>query len=64
MEYTLGVASKIARAMNPTIMGPPRMRRGDYDIVPYQSTTIPGAPSWGNDPKGSVVIAICRPGCP
>ena len=28
MEYTLGVAAKIARAMNPTIMGEPRMRRG------------------------------------
>ena len=31
-EYTLGVAAKIARAMNPTIVGPARSRRGDYDI--------------------------------
>jgi len=55
MEYTLGVAAKIARAMNPTIMGEPRMRRGDYDIVPYQSTHNTGGTIMGTDPKTSVV---------
>jgi gluconate 2-dehydrogenase alpha chain len=55
MEYTLDVAAKIARAMNPTIMGPPRMRRGDYDIVPYQSTHNTGGTIMGSDPKTSVV---------
>ena len=55
MEYTLDVATKIARAMNPTIMGPPRMRRGDYDIVPYQSTHNTGGTMMGSDPKTSVV---------
>ena len=55
MEYTLDVAAKIARAMNPTIMGPPRMRRGDYDIVPYQSTHNTGGTVMGTDPKTSVV---------
>ena len=54
MEYTLDVAAKIARAMNPTIMGPPRVRRGDYDIVPYQSTHT-GGTIMGTDPKTSVV---------
>ncbi len=55
MEYTLGVAAKVARAMNPTIMGEPRMRRGDYDIVPYQSTHNTGGTIMGTDPKTSVV---------
>jgi gluconate 2-dehydrogenase alpha chain len=41
--------------MNPTIMGPPRMRRGDYDIVPYQSTHNTGGTIMGTDPKTSVV---------
>jgi len=54
-EYTLGVAVKIARAMNPSIMGQPRLRRGDYDIVPYQSTHNTGGTIMGTDPKGSVV---------
>ena len=55
MEYTVDVAAKIARAMNPTIMGPPRVRRGDYDIVPYQSTHNTGGTIMGSDPKTSVV---------
>ena len=55
MEYTVDVAAKIARAMNPTIMGPPRVRRGDYDIVPYQSTHNTGGTIMGTDPKTSVV---------
>jgi len=55
MEYTVEVAAKIARAMKPTIMGPPRVRRGDYDIVPYQSTHNTGGTIMGSDPKSSVV---------
>jgi gluconate 2-dehydrogenase alpha chain len=55
MEYTLGVAGKIARAMNATITGPARSRRGDYDIVPYQSTHNTGGTIMGADPKTSVV---------
>ncbi len=55
MEYTLDVATRIARAMNPTEMGQPRMRRGDYDIVPYQSTHNTGGTIMGADPKTSVV---------
>jgi gluconate 2-dehydrogenase alpha chain len=54
-EYTLDVAVKIARAMNPSIMGQPRLRRGDYDIVPYQSTHNTGGTIMGTDPKASVV---------
>ncbi len=48
-------SSSIARAMNPTIMGSPRLRRGDYDIVPYQSTHNTGGTIMGTDPKTSVV---------
>jgi gluconate 2-dehydrogenase alpha chain len=54
-EYTVGVAMKIARAMNPTILGSARTRRGDYDIVPYQSTHNTGGTIMGADPKTSVV---------
>jgi gluconate 2-dehydrogenase alpha chain len=54
-EYCVGMAVKIARAMNPTIMGPPRTRRGDYDITPYQSTHNTGGTIMGTDPKSSVV---------
>jgi gluconate 2-dehydrogenase alpha chain len=55
MEYTVNAAAKIARAMNPTIMGPARIRRGDYDITPYQSTHNTGGTVMGHDPKTSVV---------
>jgi gluconate 2-dehydrogenase alpha chain len=54
-EYVGQVAQKIGRAMNPTIMGPLRLRRGDYDIVPYQSTHNTGGTIMGTDPKKSVV---------
>ena len=54
-EYCLGKAVEIARAMHPSIMGPPRMRRGSYDIVPYQSTHNTGGTIMGTDPKTSVV---------
>ena len=36
--------------MNPTVMGSPRLRKGDYDIVPYQSTHNTGGTVMGNDP--------------
>ncbi len=55
MEYTLAAAAKIAQAMNPTVIGPIRSRRGDYDIAPYQSTHNTGGTIMGSDPKTSVV---------
>jgi gluconate 2-dehydrogenase alpha chain len=54
-EYCMGHAVKIAKAMNPTIMADPRIRRGDYDIVPYQSTHNTGGTIMGADPKTSAV---------
>jgi gluconate 2-dehydrogenase alpha chain len=36
-------------------LGEPRLRRGDYDIVPYQSTHNTGGTIQGTDPKSSVV---------
>jgi gluconate 2-dehydrogenase alpha chain len=54
-DYTVGVAYKIAQAMKPTILAPARVRRGDYDIVPYQSTHNTGGTIMGTDPKTSVV---------
>ncbi len=54
-EYCMSKVVEIARAMNPTVMGSPRLRRGDYDIVPYQSTHNTGGTIMGNDPKTSVV---------
>ncbi len=49
------IALDIARAMQPTMIGPPGLRRGDYDIVPYQSTHNTGGTIMGHDPKTSVV---------
>jgi len=54
-EYCMQVAVKIAQAMKPNHMSPPRLRRGDYDIVPYQSTHNTGGTVMGTDPKTSVV---------
>ena len=62
-EYTVGVAAKIAR--DPTIVGPARVRRGDYDIVPYQSTHNTGGTIMGTGSRRRAwSIATCRPGTP
>ncbi len=53
--YTTGKAVEIAKAMKPTIMGPPLPRRGNFNVVPYQSTHNTGGAIMGNDPKTSVV---------
>ena len=53
MEYTLDVAAKIARAI--IHRRARRGWRGDYDIVPYQSTHNTGGTIMGTDPKTSVV---------
>jgi gluconate 2-dehydrogenase alpha chain len=54
-DYCMEIALKIARTMNPTMMGPPGLRRGDYNTVPYQSTHNTGGTIMGHDPKTSVV---------
>jgi gluconate 2-dehydrogenase alpha chain len=54
-EYCMSKVVEIAKVMNPTIMGSPRLRKGDYDIVPYQSTHNTGGTIMGTDPKTSVV---------
>src|SRR5258707_4832272 len=54
-EYMAGVIGKIARAMNPTVMNSPAARRGNYNVVPYQSTHNTGGTMMGADPGSSVV---------
>jgi gluconate 2-dehydrogenase alpha chain len=54
-EYMAGVIGKIARAMNPTVMSTPAARRGNYNVVPYQSTHNTGGTMMGADPASSVV---------
>ena len=54
-EYIGGVLDRIARAMNPTTMSSPNVRRGNYNVVPYQSTHNTGGTITGTDPKTSVV---------
>jgi gluconate 2-dehydrogenase alpha chain len=54
-EYMGGVVSRIARAMNPTAMTAPNVRRGNYNVVPYQSTHNTGGTVTGTNPKTSVV---------
>jgi gluconate 2-dehydrogenase alpha chain len=54
-EYVSGVLGKIGRAMNPTIMSQPAPRRGNYNVVPYQSTHNTGGTITGSNAKTSVV---------
>jgi gluconate 2-dehydrogenase alpha chain len=54
-EYMAGVIGRVARAMNPTIMSAPAPRRGNYNVVPYQSTHNTGGTMMGADPGSSVV---------
>jgi gluconate 2-dehydrogenase alpha chain len=53
--YTTAKAAEIARAMNPTILGTPMPRRGNFNVVPYQSTHNTGGTIMGTDPHSSVV---------
>ena len=54
-EYMAGVIGKIAQAMNPTVMSTPAARRGNYNVVPYQSTHNTGGTMMGADPGSSVL---------
>jgi gluconate 2-dehydrogenase alpha chain len=54
-EYIGGVLDKIARAMNPSVMSSVTVRRGNYSVVPYQSTHNTGGTITGTDPKRSAV---------
>ncbi|MBX9827109.1 MAG: GMC family oxidoreductase [Xanthobacteraceae bacterium] len=58
--YIGGVLGRIARAMNPTRMSSPAVRRGNYNVVPYQSTHNTGGTIMGADPKSSVVNKYCQ----
>jgi gluconate 2-dehydrogenase alpha chain len=54
-DYIGGVLGRLATAMNPTVMSAPSVKKGDYSVVPYQSTHNTGGTMTGTDPKGSVV---------
>ena len=54
-DYVGGVLGRLAKAMNPTVMSTPSVKKGDYSVVPYQSTHNTGGTMTGTDPKGSVV---------
>jgi gluconate 2-dehydrogenase alpha chain len=54
-DYIGGVLGRLGRAMNPTVMSAPSVKKGDYNVVPYQSTHNTGGTMTGTDPKGSVV---------
>ena len=41
--------------MNPSAMSSPAVRRGNYNVVPYQSTHNTGGTITGANPKTSVV---------
>jgi gluconate 2-dehydrogenase alpha chain len=54
-DYVGGVLGRLAKAMNPTVMSTPSAKKGDYSVVPYQSTHNTGGTMTGTDPKTSVV---------
>ena len=61
--FVTGKAVEIAKAMKPTILGTPMPRRGNFHIVPYQSTHNTGGTIMGiRRPASS--IAIFRTGMP
>jgi gluconate 2-dehydrogenase alpha chain len=53
--YVTAKAAEIGKAMSPTILGTPMPRRGNFNVVPYQSTHNTGGTIMGTDPKSSVV---------
>jgi gluconate 2-dehydrogenase alpha chain len=59
-EYLAGVLDRIATAMKPTIKGNVNVRRGNYNVVPYQSTHNTGGTMMGADPKTSAVNRYCQ----
>ena len=59
-EYLAGVLDRIATAMKPTIKGNVNVRRGNYNVVPYQSTHNTGGTMMGTDPKTSAVNRYCQ----
>jgi gluconate 2-dehydrogenase alpha chain len=54
-EYIGGVIGRVTHAMNPTVTGSLVVKKGDYNVVPYQSTHNTGGTMTGIDPKRSVV---------
>ena len=54
-DHIGGVLGRLAHAMNPTVMSTPSVKRGDYSVVPYQSTHNTGGTITGADPKTSAV---------
>jgi gluconate 2-dehydrogenase alpha chain len=53
--YLGPVLDRLATAMKPTIKGAVNVRRGNYNVVPYQSTHNTGGTMTGDDPKTSVL---------
>ena len=63
-NYTSGVLGRLAKAMNPTAMSTPAGIKGDYSVVPYQSTHNTGGTITGTDRRPAWSIAICNHGMP
>jgi gluconate 2-dehydrogenase alpha chain len=59
-QYLAGVLDRIATAMKPTIKGNVNVQRGNYNVVPYQSTHNTGGTMMGADPKTSAVNRYCQ----
>jgi gluconate 2-dehydrogenase alpha chain len=59
-QYMGGVLDRIATAMKPTIKGNVNVRRGNYNVVPYQSTHNTGGTIMGADPKSGAVNKYCQ----
>jgi gluconate 2-dehydrogenase alpha chain len=54
-QYLGGVLDRLATAIKPTVKGNVSVRRGNYNVVPYQSTHNTGGTIMGVDPKASAV---------
>ena len=63
-DYVGGVLGRLAKAMNPTVMSTPSVKKGDYSVVPYQSTHNTGGTMTGPIRRPASSTAICNPGTP
>jgi gluconate 2-dehydrogenase alpha chain len=54
-EYITRVLGEIGRAMRPTLINAPAYRRGNFSVIPYQTTHNTGGTIMGSDPGSSVV---------
>lgn len=55
IDHSMAVLTRIGTAMKPTILSEPMPNRGDFSVVPYQTTHNTGGTIMGTDPASSTL---------